>query len=66
MEGSELTFTYEWRGFRNRLFDFYWGDGGGATTLSLPKIKQKQKQKTTGDRIKKKPHHTVKLASSDV
>jgi hypothetical protein len=42
------------------------GDGGGATTLSLPKIKQKQKQKTTGDRIKKKPHHTVKLASSNV
>jgi hypothetical protein len=28
------------------------GDGGGATTLSLAKIKQKQK--TTGDRIKKK------------
>jgi hypothetical protein len=45
---------------------FSGGDGGGATTLSLPKIKQKQKQKTTVDRIKKKPHHTVKMASSNV
>ena len=39
---------------------FSGGDGGGATTLSLPKIKQKQKQKTTVDRIKKK-HLTIQL-----